>query len=100
MDTLGAVLDRLIPADGTPGALGCGVDAVVRERVAGLDAWLDGLAGFADLDPEEQDAWLLRIERRGDQVFQQVVRVAHEAFYADPRSWPPLGYFTGVPPRP
>jgi hypothetical protein len=97
---LTAVLDRLIPADdASPGAVACGVAAIVGSRVPGVDQLLGRLDGFERWDEARQDAALRELEKAGDPTFLALVEAAQAAFYADPRSWPALGYTTNVPGR-
>jgi hypothetical protein len=95
---LAAVLDRLIPDDGFPGAVALGIEATVAALVPGLDELLARLEGFAALDAARQDELLAGLE--GDPGFAALVAAAHAAFYADPRSWPAIGYTTNIPERP
>ncbi len=83
---LGAVLDRLIPADEFPGAVDAGglayIEGIFRRELAleltrfreALQIWdqairaddsspvADCQKGFAELSPEAQDVWLRRLE--------------------------------------
>jgi hypothetical protein len=99
-DTLRAVVDRLIPDDGTPGAIALGIDDAIRARLPHIDELLARLQGFELLDDAAQDLALERLESHGDALFARLVELAHVAFYADPRSWPALGYSTRIPGRP
>ena len=89
--TLDDVLDLLIPDDGGPGAAALGIADAVRPLVPGLDALLDRIGSDEDLEA---------LDRAGDPAFSALVAAAHAVFYADPRSWPALGYTTNVPGRP
>ena len=112
--TLRAALDRLIPADGDPGALDVGTDRFVLTALqtgdvvdpALLAGGLDGLdqvarsrwdAPFAALKSRDQDALLGDVERGvelsdwpGDTdavaFFGALLALAHEGFYAGPDS--------------
>jgi hypothetical protein len=95
---LTAVLDRLIPDDGFPGAAALGLEETAAALVPELDELLARLEGFPSLDAEAQDAALAALA--DDPAFQALVAAAHAAFYADPRSWPAIGYTTNVPGRP
>jgi hypothetical protein len=95
---LGAVLDRLIPDDGFPGAAALGLEETVASLVPELDELLARLEGFSALDEAGQEEVLASLE--GDPAFAALVAAAHAAFYADPRSWPALGYTTNIPGRP
>ena len=98
---LEAILDRLIPPhDDAPGARELGVAPRIAAAVLDLDALLASLAAFERRSPAEQDAILDGLDRAGDPVFVRLVAVAHEMFYADPRSWPAIGYTTNIPGRP
>lgn len=97
---LAAILDRLIPADDGPGAVECGLADAVYSRVPRLDGLLERLAGFEAWSAEDQDAALVELEQVADPVFAALVDAALTLFYADPRSWPQLGYTTNVPGRP
>ena len=110
------MLDRLIPADDFPGALGAGVDAYVLDLLRGecaaeaaeIHAWLVRLEDetqFTSLGAPEQDSVLAACDARDDAVFARLVELAHEGFYADPGnggnrdavSWRMIGYETHVP---
>lgn len=109
-DTLAALVDRIVPADESPGGWEAGVGDYLRrqfagdlsERVglyrAGLDA-LDaearaaGGTGFSETPPDAQDALLARVETGGVVAawpvrpaffLHQAVMHALEGFYADP----------------
>jgi hypothetical protein len=125
-EVLRAALNRIIPADEYPGACEAGVEDYLRRQFArdlqpvvevyrtGLDA-LDaearqaGIAGFAALGDDEQDALLGRIERgdvstawsmEPERFFRMMVEHAMEGFYADPGnggnkdevSWKMIGF--------
>jgi hypothetical protein len=96
--TLAAVLDRLIPDDGFPGAAALELEESVAALVPELGALLPRLEGFAELDEAQQDEVLVSLE--DDPVFAVLVGAAHAAFYADPRSWSAVGYTTNIPGRP
>lgn len=83
--TLDELLDLLIPDDGFPGATALGIGDAVATLVPDLDDLLERIESEADLH---------------DPAFAALVTAAHSVFYADPRSWPPLGYTTHVPGRP
>jgi len=85
------VLDWLIPGDGHPGAAALGIADAVAGLVPDLDALLDRIESEEDL---------AALDAAGDAAFAALVAAAHTVFYADPRSWPPLGYATNVPGRP
>ena len=89
--TLDELLDRLIPDDGFAGARSLGIADAVAALVPGLDTLLGRIN--ADEDLEALDA-------AADPTFAALVQAAHAVFYADPRSWPALGYTTNVPGRP
>ena len=95
---LAAVLDRLIPDDGFPGAAALGLEQAVARLVPGLDGLLGRLEGFASLGEAQQDELLASLD--SDPVFAALVAAAHALFYADPRSWPAVGYTTNIPGRP
>jgi hypothetical protein len=95
MTTLDDVLDRLLPDDGYPGAAAFGIADAVAALVPDVDDLLELIDGHESVD----DA-LRALEAAGDPVFAAVVAAAHAVFYADPRSWPALGYTTNVPGRP
>jgi len=119
LETFRAVLDRIIPADDYPGALGNGVDAFI------LSLWDVGLVAepqvisqglidldrqaprsFAELSAEEQDRLLLG--RKDEAWFRMLCELAAEGFYADPAnganpdaiSWRMIGYRPGLPEGP
>jgi hypothetical protein len=100
MSALGAILDRLVPDDGFPGATALALEDAVAALVPELTQLLDRMPDFASLDNAQQDAALRELEAAGDPVFAALVQAAHAVFYADPRSWPALGYTTHVPGRP
>lgn len=97
---LEAVLDRLIPADDISGAVGCGLAAIVQQRIDDFEPLLLRLRGFENLEPAAQDAALRTLEEEADSAFAALVDLAHTAYYADPSSWQALGYTTNVPGRP
>lgn len=108
--TLAALVNRIIPADRTPGGWEAGVGDYLRRQLAGdlaekvalyqtgLEALDDearaaGAAGFTQMTPEAQDVLLARVETgdvgakwpvRPAFFFHQVVMHAMEGFYADP----------------
>ncbi len=94
-----ALLDRVIPAEDGPGAVECGLAAAVRSRDPDLDDLLSELSGFENLTVGEQDAVLARLDAPGA-AFRRFVELAQEVYYADPRSWPSIGYTSNVPGRP
>jgi hypothetical protein len=89
--TLEDALDRLIPDDGHPGANALGI----AEAVAALVPELDSLLARIESDDD-----LAALDAAGDPAFAALVAAAHAVFYADPRSWPELGYTTNIPGRP
>lgn len=127
---LRAVMNRIVPGDDFPNAWDAGVGAYVTRQLAGdlagqvadMAAGLDsldaeaqagGAAGFAALDPDQQDALLTRLERAQASTvwpvdpsafFDQLILLTIEGFYADPGnggnrdavSWRMIG-FTGQP---
>ena len=111
--TLEALLDRLIPADETPGALAAGVDGYIVAQLRGdcageapslilglvqLDAEAAAISSgisFAGLTAAQQDGLLSRLEMGSSATtwpaginaiafFNRMVELAHEGFYADP----------------
>jgi hypothetical protein len=100
IEPLDAILDRLIPADETPGAVDLALGSLVRDRVPGLGNLLERLESFPRLSPDQQDAMLRSLEEEGDPIFQSLVVTVHELYYADRRSWPGVGYTTNLPDRP
>lgn len=99
MGTLEAILRELVPVDEPPGAEAW-LGALVARRVEGLDALLERLQGFEALEPLGRLAVLEQLDAQGDPAFARLVEAALEAFYADPRSWPAIGYATHLPGRP
>jgi choline dehydrogenase-like flavoprotein len=120
--TLAAVIDRIVPADRDPGALGLGAlthvlgvlddhPHLAAEIRAGLDA-LDTAshatcgAAFAERTPPQQDAELLGQE--AEAWFARLVEIVSLAVYADPdnganpaaASWNWVGYRHGLPEGP
>jgi hypothetical protein len=101
MSTLEAVLECLLPAEGsTPGATALALAPRVAAAIPDLEELLGGLEGFPDLTGEEQVAVLERLERSADPAFARLVAAAEEAYWADPRSWASVGYTTNLPGRP
>jgi hypothetical protein len=100
VEPLEAILDRLIPPDETPGATAFELAPRVRRNLPQLELLLERLGGFAELSAEEQNEVLRTLDAEGDPVFSRLVATAHELYYADPRSWPSLGYTTHLPGRP
>lgn len=119
-DALRAWVDTLLPAEGAaPGALATGVaeriaaaaqsnGAYGRLLVAGL-AWADaearrdGVARFAALPAGGREAIVSRAEAAPAGTtprtfFQATLDDVHYHHWADPRSWPALGY--AGPPQP
>jgi hypothetical protein len=111
--TLNALLDRLIPADESAGALAAGVDRYVLGQLAGdcaheAAALARGIAqldaeaaarcagsSFVALPVEQQDQLLVNLEKGQPATvwpdgigaaafFNRMVDLAHEGFYADP----------------
>jgi len=118
--TLPACLDALIPADGdNPGALQLGVpqrlaaaaaqDRGYADMLDQFSRWLDaqakaaGAASFTDLADAERET-VLRAAEAAEAgsvpriAFARLRRDAFTSFYADPRSWPAMGY--AGPPQP
>jgi hypothetical protein len=110
---LDAVIDRIIPADGDPGALDLGTpDYVMRRleekpaRAAMIAEGLAGLAGFLDLDAADRDARLRSVETTA--WFADLVELTGEGFWADPAnggnrdagSWKIIDYRHGMPEGP
>lgn len=111
---LDAYLDRLIPADETPGAVALGIGQRLIDRAAeqpGLRRliaegclWLEGEAGgFGDLEPSQQDRLIARAEAAAPgtlqrRFFSATRHLAMAEYYADPRSWEGLPY--AGPPQP
>src|SRR6478672_4220609 len=58
VDLLDAILDRLIPADESPGALELGLAERLRPRVPGLEQLLSECSDFTSLDQTAQQAFL------------------------------------------
>lgn len=107
---LRAVVDRILPADGDPGAWDAGAEeylgrqldgdllamrAIVQGGLAALDAEARTRsgAGFEALAPEAQDALLRDVESGGVRAewtvsprsfFVLLVRTTAEGFYSDP----------------
>jgi hypothetical protein len=107
---LRAVVDRILPADGDPGAWDAGAEEylgrqldgdllamreLVRTGLAALDreARTRSGEGFATLSPEVQDALLRDIESGAvraewtvspERLFALLVRTTAESFYSDP----------------
>jgi hypothetical protein len=100
MEILDAILDRLIPADTSPGAVALGLGTAVRLLVPNLEALLAECSDFTSLDSAAQDDALRALEERDNETFRTLVTRAHELFYADPRSWRALGYTSRIPGRP
>jgi hypothetical protein len=98
--TLVGVLDRLIPSDAAPGASDLLTESQLTGRVPALRAFLNELGDFSLLPPNEQDTILHQLDASFHPVFASLVEAAHELFYADPHSWPSLGYTTNIPGRP
>ena len=89
--TLYELLDHLVPADAFPGIVALGLADAVAALVPGLEDLL------ARIHSEED---LRALDAAGDPAFAALVAAAHAVFYADPRSWPELGYTTNSPGRP
>jgi len=89
--TLDEVLDLLIPDDGFPGAAALDITDAVAALVPDLDHVLERIETETDLHA---------LDATSDPGLAALVAAAHSVFYADPRSWPPLGYTTHVPGRP
>ena len=112
-------VDRIIPADGSPGATALDTVAYVQQRLADSRAaasrlrsglrLLDGSAherfgvGFAALPADQQDALLVDCE--GAEWFTTLAEWSTEGFYADPGnggnkdagSWRSIGYDPRLP---
>jgi hypothetical protein len=97
---LAAILDRLIPPDGGFGARALRLEAEVARRVPGVTALVERLSDFESLDAAMQDEVLRALAAAGDETFAALVAAAHELYYADPRTWPQIGYTTNLPGRP
>lgn len=117
---LGAVIDRLIPDDGWPGAMACGAMVHVAAQMAGgsnavgaVRAGLAGLAaaalarhggGFAALDPAARDTLLAGQAAEG--WFRTLTEWTAEGFYAaqgqggnaGEAAWRMIGYDPRLPP--
>jgi hypothetical protein len=100
IEPLDSILDRLIPADDTPGAVDFQLGPLVRARVPNLDNLLQRLVTFTALSPHEQDAMLDNLDDEGDPILASLVVTVHELYYADHRSWLSVGYTTHLPGRP
>ncbi len=117
--TLDAFLDTLVPADETPGALDLGIHEVMAVRIAKDreyrylvrvgNTWLNTQArafskdDFPACDVEERVRIVKNAEDSGPDspafVFFTRLRMdCFKLYYADPRTWPGLG-FAG-PPQP
>ncbi len=117
--TLEALLDTLIPADETPGALQFGVAEKIKAKVSEEDryrllirkgcAWLDDTArksnskSFGVLSEKDRDLILesaLKSDAGSVQriFFQQIRADAFHYYYSDRRSWARIGY--NGPPQP
>ncbi|HLT28283.1 MAG TPA: gluconate 2-dehydrogenase subunit 3 family protein [Zeimonas sp.] len=113
------IVDLLVPADNSPGALQLGIDREVlsdigdrgwnarwvAEAVLWLDtqAHADGGGDFLELDEARQLALLRRMETEPEgnapaRVFRLLRHATMTAYYARPETWPSLG-FDG-PPQP
>ena len=99
MSSLSAILRELIPADETAG-VETWLGPLVLERADGLDALLERIGDLESLPAAERQALLQRLDDESDPAFARLVEAAHEAFYADPRSWAAIGYATHLPARP
>ena len=106
---LGAVLDRLVPAEGDlPGAGALGgageIDAVIAARPALRSAILEALRAiegdgpFLALSPERQDGALRAAEGAAPVPFRALVRQAYSAYYSHPAVLRAAGY--GAPSGP
>lgn len=111
LQTLRAMIDRLIPADDFPGALAAGTDNYVLHQLdhdakddrSMIEAGLAALAelSFATLDADRQDAILRQFESGPhSNFFNKMVHLTGEGFYADPGnggnrdavSWAMIGF--------
>ena len=120
---LGTAMDRIVPPDRDPGAIGFGADKFVvamlagdaakeRERIRAGLAFLEAQAQrrfarrFVELPPLEQDELLHLVA--GEAWFRALVTLTIEGVYADPgnggnvgaTSWAMVGYRHGVPEGP
>ena len=109
--TLGAAIDRVIPADDTPGGVAAGaLDYLLAQlthdlapQLENYRAFLTALeaaaqeshgASFASLSLEAQDALLRRFEADPAQApfFRRFVEHAQEGFYISPEAWHMIGW--------
>lgn len=105
---LAAVVDRIMPADRDPGAIGFGALDYLRRHFADVPAEreliADGLASLPTDTPD--DAALATVE--GAAWFRRLVELVAEGAYADPgnggnpgaASWRMVGYDHGLPEGP
>jgi hypothetical protein len=93
--TLRAIIRQLIPADEVSGAFALDIETTVTEDIRDLDEFLSRLSAFTGLDWTAQIAELERSGMAEDPIFAELVDLVHRRFYADPRSWPALGYSPG-----
>ena len=118
---LAAVIDRIVPADGDPGAAEAGTVHYVKTHLAddpsSMAAVLSGLRrvaatatartgqDFLTADPQDRDAVLAA--HAGESWFRSLAELAAEGFYADPAnggnrgavSWSMVGYDPRLPER-
>jgi hypothetical protein len=108
---LGAILDRLVPAEGDlPGAGALGgageIDAVIAARPALRSAILEALRAieaegpFLDLGPEQQDGALRAAEGAAPVPLRALVRQAYSAYYSHPAVLRAVGYGQPSGPQP
>jgi Gluconate 2-dehydrogenase subunit 3 len=109
LSLLGAILDRLVPAEGDlPGAGALGgageIDAILGARPALRPTLLEALRAieaqgdFLALSPEQQDDALRAAERAAKGPFRALVRQAYSAYYSHPAVLRAVGY--GLPSSP
>jgi hypothetical protein len=108
---LGAILDRLVPAEGDlPGAGALGgageIDAILGSRPALRPTLLEALRAveaqgdFLALGPEQQDDALRAAERAATGPFRALVRQAYSAYYSHPAVLRAVGYGPPSAPQP
>jgi choline dehydrogenase-like flavoprotein len=98
--TIRAAVDRIIPADSSPGGWAGGVDDYLagspdlgwaEAPLARLAARLDESGPFADLSAEEQDEGLARAAAETPDDFAALRRVCFEGYYAAREGAAPAG---------
>ena len=103
LSLLGAILDRLVPAEGDlPGAGALGgageIDAILGARPALRPTLLEALRAieaqgdFLALSPEQQDGALRAAEGAAPGPFRALVRQAYSAYYSHPAVLRAVGY--------